>query len=96
MVAGLFNVWVISRLFAFFDKLQSSGMIEKSSAVDCTGEVYLTIPAGGTGKVLISVQSRLREYEAVAVDGRSIATGTRIKVVRVSGATLVVRPTVGE
>lgn len=95
VIAGLICVWLISLLFSFFNRLQSSGSISPTSAINCTGEVYLTIPEGGTGKVMITVEGRLREYDAVADDGRRLATGARIRVTRVAGSTLYVKPDMG-
>lgn len=94
-VAGIICVWIISRLFAFFNRLQSSGSIPITSAINCAGEVYLSIPEGGTGKVMVSVEGRLREYDAMAEDGKRLATGARIRVTRVAGTTLFVRPDLG-
>jgi hypothetical protein len=70
--------------------LQSSGTLQTSAALGCTGTVYLTIPEQGTGRVSISFQSRLREFDAVAIDGKKIPTGTAIKVVQVNANVLVV------
>jgi membrane protein implicated in regulation of membrane protease activity len=90
-LAGLASVWVIGRLFALFNRLQSSGTLPTSQAVGCTGTVYLNIPAGGTGRVTINFHNRLREFDAVARDGGGeLLTGTPIKVVQVHSNVLVV------
>lgn len=91
VVAGLLSVWVMSRLFKSFSKLQSSGTMQTARAVGSKGEVYLTIKEGTTGMVTINFQDRLREFEAVSVNGKELKTGTRVEVVEVSGSTLVVR-----
>ena len=92
LVAALFSVWVIGILFTAMRRLQSSGNIKIDSAVGAVGTVYLTIPAGKTGQVSISVQGSLRTYDAVSKDGKQIKTGETIQVVAVVGTrTLVVQ-----
>ena len=90
MAAGLAAVWIIARMFALVVKLQSSGTIPIESAVGAQGKVYLSIPAEGTGRVLVSVRNSLREYDAASQDKRPIPTGTPIRVVWVDGNILVV------
>lgn len=89
-VAGLISFWIISKLFSSMNKLQSSGTMSLEQAVGCEGEVYLTIPKQGTGKVIIRFSNRLREYDASSEEDGDLKTGERIKVLRVSGNTLVV------
>jgi membrane protein implicated in regulation of membrane protease activity len=88
--AGMATVWVIGKLFSSMRKLQSSGTLEPVSAIGGEGTVYLTIPAGGTGKVQVSFKNRFREYDATAQDKQAIKTGERIRVVWADGRTLVV------
>lgn len=90
MAAGLASVWIIAKMFSLVLKLQSSGTIPIDSAVGAQGKVYLSIPANGTGRVLVSVRNSLREYDAAAQDNRPIPTGTLIRVVWVDGNVLVV------
>ena len=89
-LAGLASVWVISRIYGAMYALQSSGTLPISAARGCRGEVYLTIPAQGKGRVTVTVRERLREYDAVADGDESLPTGTRIQVMDVEGDTLVV------
>lgn len=51
--------------------------------MNCTGEVYLTIPAAqnGEGKVQIRVQGAVREYDAMT-PGEQLGNGTPIRVIR--------------
>lgn len=90
-LAGLAAVWVIGRLFAWFDRLQSSGTLRISQAIGCKGSVYLTIAAGGSGRVTIDFHNRLREFDAVAEHGGEIPTGTPVEVVKVNAQILVVK-----
>jgi membrane protein implicated in regulation of membrane protease activity len=90
VAAGLACVWIIGKLFALVVKLQSSGTIRMDSAVGAQGKVYISIPAQGTGRVLVTVHNSLREYDAASVDQAAIATDTPIRVVWVDGNVLVV------
>ena len=90
VAAGLGSVWCIGKLFAMVTKLQSSGTITTDSTVGCQGKVYLTIPAGGTGRVLVKVKNSLREYDATSSDTKKIESDTPIRVVWVDGGILVV------
>lgn len=90
MAAGFASVWIIGKLFAAVGKLQSSGTIPLKSAIGSKGTVYLTIPAGGTGKVMVEVRDRVREYSAVAKSGAEMKTGVLVTVVSVNGDLLVV------
>jgi membrane protein implicated in regulation of membrane protease activity len=91
LAAGLITVWIVGLIFAGMQRLQADGTLRTENAVGMDGTVYLTIPEGGTGKVNVSVQGALREFEAVSRDNQRIETGTRVRVVEVkSGGILVV------
>jgi membrane protein implicated in regulation of membrane protease activity len=89
-MAGLLALYVVGKLFAFMRGLQSSGTVDLRNAVGQEGSVYLTIHAGGTGQVRVTVQDRLRIYEAVADGEGEIRTGESVKVVNVLGGKLLV------
>ena len=79
--AGL--VVAVMYLFKWLSSMQQSGNINVyKSAVGCQGKCYLVIPGerAGEGKVQITIQGAVREYNAVT-DGDTIKTGTPIKVV---------------
>jgi membrane-bound ClpP family serine protease len=90
LAAGTGTVWLIGRIFSSVKKLQSSGTLDNAGAVGEQGTVYLTIRAQGTGKVLVAMHGRPREFEAVAKDGAEIKTGERIRVLQVNNSVLVV------
>lgn len=90
LAAGLATVWLIGKIFDLIKGLQSSGTIENKNAVGEKGTVYLTIPAGGTGKVQVIVKGRMRVFDAVSDSLEAIKTGSRIKVLDVNDAILVV------
>jgi len=90
-LAGLASLFVVSYLFTIMRKLQSSGTLNLANAAGQEGTVYLTIPPGGTGKVRVAVQGRLKVFDAVSESEKPIKTGEAIRVLRVvSGNILLV------
>ena len=80
---GIGLVAAVMYLFKWLSTMQQSGNINiYKAAVGCQGKCYLRIPAerSGEGKVQITIQGAVREYNAVT-DGDAIKTGTPIKVV---------------
>ena len=97
MVAGVASFWFIAKVIALMRRLQSSGNIRLANAIGQEGSTYLTIPAGGVGKVQVVVQGRLRHVSAVARDGQAIPTGEQVTVVGMAADnTLVVERARGE
>ena len=90
VAAGIISVWVISKIFQGALQMQSSGTLKTSDAVGSTGTVYLSIPKGGTGRVSLNFQNRLREFDATWQNGIEVPTGTPIRVVQVNANILVV------
>jgi len=83
VIAGVFSVWIITKLFQMANKLQSIGNLDIKKAVGCRGVVYLQIPKGASGRVMLNIGGRQREMDAVHVGGEEILTGTPIGVVRI-------------
>jgi membrane protein implicated in regulation of membrane protease activity len=91
VLAGLVSVWLTAILYSQMKRLQSDGTVDIRNAIGQQGSVYLTIPAGKSGQVQVAVQGSLRIFDAIAKNGRKIATGQRVRVVDVTGTnTLVV------
>ena len=94
-VVGVLLVVGVMFLFKWINSMQQSGTIDVfKQAAGCQGKVYLAIPAerGGSGKVQISINNSVREYDAVT-DGDALPTGTDVKVVEaINGTTLLVEP----
>lgn len=89
VLAGALLVVAVMYLFKWLSKMQQSGNIDiYKAAAGCQGKVYLTIPAErkGTGKVQISINEAVREYDAVTDSETDLKTGTNIKVVEVVDA----------
>ena len=83
VLVGVGLVVAVMYLFKWLSSMQQSGNINVyKAAVGCQGKCYLRIPGerSGEGKVQITIQGAVREYNAVT-DGDEIKTGTPVKVV---------------
>ena len=83
ILIGVGLVVAVMYLFKWLSTMQQSGNINVyKSCVGCQGTCYLRIPGerSGEGKVQITIQGAVREYNAVT-DGDEIKTGTPVKVV---------------
>ena len=93
VLVGIALVALVMYMFKWLYSMQQSGNINVyKSAVGCQGKCYLRIPAerAGEGKVQITIQGAVREYNAVT-DGDEIKTGTSVKVPEaIDGNTLLV------
>ena len=76
VIVGIGLVAAVMWLFKWLTGMQQSGNIDiHKSAVGCEGKVYLVIPAerSGEGKVQITINNAVREYDAVT-DGATVVT----------------------
>lgn len=93
-VAGAILVAAVMLMFKWLSKMQQSGNIDvMRDAEGCNGKVYLTVPAerAGTGKVQITINGAVREYDAVTDSEQDLKTGKAIKVVEaIDNSTLLV------
>jgi len=89
--AGVVAVYVVHWAMKSLHKLTSDGTERISGAVGKAGTVYLTIPPGrsGRGKIHMTLQSRLVEYQAMTSANERIPTGATITVVGVLGSDIV-------
>ena len=87
--AGVALVAAGMYMFRWLSRMQQSGNIDVFKvAVGCQGKVYLTIPEErkGNGKVQITINDSVREYDAVTDSESPLRTGTSIKVIEVLDA----------
>lgn len=95
VLVGLALVTLVMLMYKWLAGMQQSGNIDVyKSAAGCEGTCYLSIPAErkGLGKVQITINNAVREYDALT-EGDFISTGTPIRVVEVANDhTLVVEP----
>ncbi len=90
VVSGVASVFIVSKLFGIFLKMQSSGSISNDTLEGSTGTVYLPIKEGKLGRVTINQNNRQRELDAVSLDKEDIEVGEPIQVVSHSGSVVTV------
>ncbi|MCI6492723.1 MAG: hypothetical protein MSA02_02675 [Bacteroidales bacterium] len=86
VAVGVMLVAAVMYMFKWLSKMQQSGNIDVyKCAVGCIGKVYLTIPAQrkGAGKVQITINEAVREYDALTDSENELKTGASIKVIEV-------------
>ena len=93
VLSGLLAMLIIGLMFYGVRKLQSSGNIKYSNAVGKPAEVYIPIPPKreGRGKVMVYLQERLVEADAVTDEETKLKTGENVKVVGNISSTLIVK-----
>ena len=94
VIAGVIMTAVIVTLMTFFARMQYSGTLATSDTIGAKGEVYLSIPPSnsGKGKVQINVQSAVRTFDAITIDGEELRQHDPIEVTSVNDdGTLVVK-----
>ena len=95
VLMGLLLVAIVMLLLYGLSRAVQSGNIDIHNAVGRTGIAYYPIPAArkGTGKVQLSVQQAVREYDAISEAEEVISTGRMVRVVGViDSGTLLVEP----
>lgn len=82
---GVWAMVALALLMRWVLRLQSDGTVRLHNAVGLSASVYLTIPAGrsGKGKVNVLVQERLCEFDAVTDNETALPTGAEATVVGV-------------
>jgi len=92
---GVATLFAMAYLMKLVYRLQSSGNIDIGNAIGKVGQVYIPIPAGGKagGKVTVTVQERLAEFDAITIGDTTLATGTYVRITAVGDSgVLVVEP----
>lgn len=87
IAGGLLAMALIGLAFWGIVHLQAKGNLDYRYSIGLQGEVYLPIPANrsGMGKVLVTLQERLVEVDAITDEPEKLSTGTRIRVVALDG-----------
>jgi hypothetical protein len=83
-LAAMVGVAAVMRVML---RLERDASVHIDRAVGETATVYVPVPAagGGMGKVLLTLQGRTVEYQAVTSEGQTLPTGTPVIVVDVRG-----------
>ncbi len=85
VVAGLIAFFLLSQLFKMLLRNEENVNWSMDDTLFANGEVYLRIPAEGSGIVNINVKGVKRELKAKSNNQVEIKTGTPITVVGVEG-----------
>ncbi len=85
LFAGAIAMYGMYRLLGLIAGMDSSGNEQIANAIGRPATVYVSIPATGkgAGKVQLSMQNRIVEYQAVTEDSQPLKTGERVEVVAV-------------
>ena len=91
-VLGTGALLLMAKLMQLMLKLQDSGNIDFRGAVGIIGQVYIPIPSNenGIGKVMLTLQNRFIECDAITRGDAFLKTDTFVKVLEVRGTTLIV------
>lgn len=92
--AGIGAMYGVHWIVRTMGRLGEDATIRIHSALGQEGTVYIPIPAAKTqaGKIQLRLQNRLVEYEAVTGGPDRLATGTKVRVVGITGSMLEVEP----
>jgi membrane protein implicated in regulation of membrane protease activity len=90
-LVGLSAMYGMYWLLRLIGSLNSAGNERITNAIGRPATVYIPIPAAGkgAGKVQLSMQNRIVEYQAVTDDAEPLKTGEAVEVVDVAGSDIV-------
>ncbi|WP_417612177.1 hypothetical protein [Owenweeksia hongkongensis] len=85
VVSGLAMMTIMAFMFYQISKLHQSGTLKIERAVGKIGEAYLRIPGGrgGFGKIQLTLQGSVHEFDALTDQETDIPTGTIIQITEV-------------
>ncbi len=88
VVAGAFAMYGMYWLLGLIAGLGSAGNERIGNAVGLVATVYVPIPATGkgAGKVQLSMQNRIVEYQAVTDNAEPLKTGEKVEVVGIKNS----------
>ena len=91
-------MFAVHALVKQMGRLNQDQTLRVQRAIGRVGTVYIPIPAQKTssGKIQLSLQNRVVEYEAITKGDEKLATGTKVRVVAVRGSILEVEPILQE
>ncbi|WP_428308582.1 hypothetical protein [Lacipirellula sp.] len=91
LAAGWGAMYGMYWLMRSVGRFASSGNERIGNAVGRRATVYIPIPANGQGKgkVQVSIQNRIVEFQAVTDEGERLRTGESVEVIAVDGSDLV-------
>ena len=94
IAAGVGAMYGVHWLVRSISRLGEDATLRVKNALGQEGTVYVPIAGNRAqaGKIQLKVQNRLVEYEAVTSTPERLPTGTKVRVVRLSGNVLEVEP----
>lgn len=90
VLCGVLLSAIVYGILEIFYTQQSSSLVPTSSAVGCSGAVTVSIGEGATGEVGLYLEGQYRTFCATSGDGKPIAKGQTVQVVRTLGSHVVV------
>lgn len=87
IATGLTAMYVVYYMASLLHRFNADGTVRIKRALGQPGTVYIPIPGGnvGVGKVQMTVQGRIMEFEAVTDDEERLPSGERVRVIEVIG-----------
>jgi hypothetical protein len=91
VLVGFSAMYGMYWLLRLISALNSAGNERITNALGRQATVYIPIPAAGkgAGKVQLSMQNRIVEYQAVTEDAEPLKTGQSVEVVGINGSDIV-------
>jgi membrane protein implicated in regulation of membrane protease activity len=87
---GVAMMFAVAKLIHTLLGLAENGTVRFDEALGHVGKVYIPIPAGGSGKIIIAFDGAERECDAENHGDKPLATDTDVRVTGVSGEVLIV------
>lgn len=89
LLSGFAFAWMLVWLMRRMLRLQNSGNVSLRDAVGLVGDVYIQVPASGSGqgRVTIILGTRQREFHAVQTGAEPIGSNVRVRVTHADPAT---------
>lgn len=92
LILGFAVMVAIAKILRASRRLTENGVIDIKNCLGQTGTVYIPIPsnANGHGKIVMDVQGRFCEFDAINCSDTVLASNTPVRVTDIRGLTLVV------
>ena len=92
MISGTISLYFIARIMQMLLSLQEDGTLKIKNALGQIGQVYIRIPGEekGAGKVNVTVQAQLCEFDAVTEQSETIKTGEMVYVTDIRAGNVLV------
>ncbi|MCL2071043.1 MAG: hypothetical protein FWH07_02280 [Oscillospiraceae bacterium] len=91
-VLGLATMFAIAKVMMYLTRLAHSGTLDVKNLLGSMGTVYLKIPAKGSGKgkVMVQTSERFVEFDAVSEVENEIPNNAQVRVIDILGENVLV------